>query len=188
MDAAPEGVAAGASMGMGDVAHGVFAFSACAPSCATVLCTDRNKTHAKWRKSVAFAIKWSGRQDSNLRHPAPKAGALPDCATPRPDAADSGAIRDKQPDRPTSALREDRRRGFATAPPELKKAEEGAPRRRLSRAPALQAVEGPRRRSALSRRRPRLGVSAAAALAPCALRGGPGRTRTRNLAVMSGQL
>ena len=26
---------------------------------------------------------WSGRQDSNLRHPAPKAGALPDCATPR---------------------------------------------------------------------------------------------------------
>jgi hypothetical protein len=27
--------------------------------------------------------KWSGRQDSNLRPPAPKAGALPDCATPR---------------------------------------------------------------------------------------------------------
>lgn len=27
--------------------------------------------------------RWSGRQDSNLRHPAPKAGALPDCATPR---------------------------------------------------------------------------------------------------------
>ena len=27
--------------------------------------------------------KWSGRQDLNLRHPAPKAGALPDCATPR---------------------------------------------------------------------------------------------------------
>src|SRR5262245_32310563 len=26
---------------------------------------------------------WSGREDSNLRHPAPKAGALPDCATPR---------------------------------------------------------------------------------------------------------
>src|SRR3546814_8615436 len=26
---------------------------------------------------------WSGRQDSNLRHPAPKAGALPGCATPR---------------------------------------------------------------------------------------------------------
>jgi hypothetical protein len=27
--------------------------------------------------------KWSGRQDSNLRPPAPKAGALPGCATPR---------------------------------------------------------------------------------------------------------
>ena len=26
---------------------------------------------------------WSGREDSNLRPPAPKAGALPDCATPR---------------------------------------------------------------------------------------------------------
>ena len=27
--------------------------------------------------------KWSGRQDSNLRPSAPKADALPDCATPR---------------------------------------------------------------------------------------------------------
>ena len=27
--------------------------------------------------------QWSGRQDSNLRHPAPKAGALPNCATSR---------------------------------------------------------------------------------------------------------
>lgn len=26
---------------------------------------------------------WSEWQDSNLRHPAPKAGALPNCATPR---------------------------------------------------------------------------------------------------------
>ena len=26
---------------------------------------------------------WSGREDLNLRHPAPKAGALPGCATPR---------------------------------------------------------------------------------------------------------
>ena len=26
---------------------------------------------------------WSGWRDSNSRHPAPKAGALPDCATPR---------------------------------------------------------------------------------------------------------
>src|SRR5437867_3362996 len=27
--------------------------------------------------------EWSGREDLNLRHPAPKAGALPGCATPR---------------------------------------------------------------------------------------------------------
>ena len=27
--------------------------------------------------------EWSGWRDSNSRHPAPKAGALPDCATPR---------------------------------------------------------------------------------------------------------
>ena len=27
--------------------------------------------------------RWSGWRDSNSRHPAPKAGALPDCATPR---------------------------------------------------------------------------------------------------------
>ncbi|VTR71540.1 hypothetical protein DESC_970031 [Desulfosarcina cetonica] len=29
------------------------------------------------------ALEWSGREDLNLRLPAPKAGALPDCATPR---------------------------------------------------------------------------------------------------------
>ncbi len=29
------------------------------------------------------ALSWSGREDLNLRRPAPKAGALPDCATPR---------------------------------------------------------------------------------------------------------
>ena len=28
-------------------------------------------------------VRWSGRQDSNLRPSAPKADALPDCATPR---------------------------------------------------------------------------------------------------------
>ena len=31
----------------------------------------------------ANIYRWSGRQDLNLRHPAPKAGALPNCATPR---------------------------------------------------------------------------------------------------------
>ena len=29
---------------------------------------------------------WSGREDSNLRPPGPKPGALPDCATPRYDS------------------------------------------------------------------------------------------------------
>ena len=29
-------------------------------------------------------VKWSGREDSNFRPPAPHAGALPGCATPRP--------------------------------------------------------------------------------------------------------
>ena len=28
-------------------------------------------------------MSWSGMRDSNPRHPAPKAGALPDCANPR---------------------------------------------------------------------------------------------------------
>ncbi len=43
---------------------------------------------ASMRRGRAAALPresphWSGRQDSNLRHPAPKAGALPDCATSR---------------------------------------------------------------------------------------------------------
>jgi hypothetical protein len=32
---------------------------------------------------VRTSLVWSGREDLNLRHPAPKAGALPGCATPR---------------------------------------------------------------------------------------------------------
>ena len=42
-----------------------------------------------WKASVLplnHTRDWSGRQDSNLRHPAPKAGALPDCATSRNSA------------------------------------------------------------------------------------------------------
>jgi hypothetical protein len=34
------------------------------------------------RKKI-IAEKWSGREDSNFRPPAPHAGALPGCATPR---------------------------------------------------------------------------------------------------------
>jgi hypothetical protein len=36
---------------------------------------------AAW--TVRVGLDWSGREDLNLRPPAPKAGALPGCATPR---------------------------------------------------------------------------------------------------------
>ena len=35
------------------------------------------------RRRFTQSVVWSGREDLNLRHPAPKAGALPGCATPR---------------------------------------------------------------------------------------------------------
>ena len=35
------------------------------------------------RVALRFGVNWSGREDLNLRPPAPKAGALPGCATPR---------------------------------------------------------------------------------------------------------
>ena len=40
---------------------------------------------------LVMFTKWSGRQDSNLRPSAPKADALPDCATPRGRASWRGA-------------------------------------------------------------------------------------------------
>ena len=44
-------------------------------------------TTTAWKAEVLplnyTRIAWSEWQDSNLRHPAPKAGALPNCATPR---------------------------------------------------------------------------------------------------------
>ena len=39
---------------------------------------------------ILVRIRWSGRQDSNLRPSAPKADALPDCATPRHQAGNGG--------------------------------------------------------------------------------------------------
>ena len=51
--------------------------------------TMQPKTKLERRKSRGLCghmsrdITWSGRQDLNLRLPAPKAGALPSCATPR---------------------------------------------------------------------------------------------------------
>src|SRR5439155_4159519 len=41
------------------------------------------------RSSKGHNEEWSGREDLNLRPPAPKAGALPDCATPRLCRADN---------------------------------------------------------------------------------------------------
>ena len=43
------------------------------------LCQDR----ILFERLEYCGFKWSGREDLNLRHPAPKAGALPGCATPR---------------------------------------------------------------------------------------------------------
>ena len=37
---------------------------------------------SKVENKLFFSL-WSGRQDSNLRPPVPKTGALPGCATPR---------------------------------------------------------------------------------------------------------
>ena len=39
---------------------------------------------------IRISERWSGWPDSNRRQPAPKAGALPDCATPREDGAGDG--------------------------------------------------------------------------------------------------
>src|SRR6202041_149251 len=36
-----------------------------------------------YKQALCPFIKWSGREDSNLRPPGPEPGALPDCATPR---------------------------------------------------------------------------------------------------------
>ncbi len=48
-------------------------------------CVPRRKIHKKRARQndISPCYYWSGREDLNLRPPAPKAGALPDCATPR---------------------------------------------------------------------------------------------------------
>ena len=48
--------------------------------------------------------KWSGREDSNLRPPAPKAGALPDCATPRQVAPVTRKVRVRWDGRKSAGL------------------------------------------------------------------------------------
>ena len=44
---------------------------------------DRSRKQLIIPKKQEHIGFWSGREDLNLRHPAPKAGALPGCATPR---------------------------------------------------------------------------------------------------------
>ena len=45
---------------------------------------EMRQTNTAMSKPAAIPLKWSGRLDSNQRPPAPHAGALPNCATPRP--------------------------------------------------------------------------------------------------------
>ena len=47
--------------------------------------SDEPKIYGQKERSFPHGklLSWSGRQDSNLRPPGPKPGALPDCATPR---------------------------------------------------------------------------------------------------------
>ncbi len=47
-------------------------------------CRNPESRSARRGSSCRQGRDWSGREDLNLRPPAPKAGALPGCATPRP--------------------------------------------------------------------------------------------------------
>ena len=55
--------------------------------CSIRLSYGRLETRSQCRRTPGRATvtgkNWSGQRDSNSRHPAPKAGALPDCAMPR---------------------------------------------------------------------------------------------------------
>src|SRR2546425_12974853 len=51
---------------------------------------------------------WSGREDLNLRRPAPKAGALPGCATPRHENPDTSSSPHSSFSVPRSAFSESR--------------------------------------------------------------------------------
>jgi hypothetical protein len=54
------------------------------PGCyPTPLWPTHRRRDAEPLERIHADLLWSGREDSNLRHPAPKAGALPGCATPR---------------------------------------------------------------------------------------------------------
>ena len=63
---------------------------ACVEACPTdarvfgVVSDDNDTPFESLNDLISRANAWSGREDSNLRPPAPHAGALPGCATPRP--------------------------------------------------------------------------------------------------------
>ena len=57
-----------------------------------------------WRRRSGRIWEWSGREDSNLRPPEPHSGALPDCATPRPNSR--GAVYDRGPPRRSRVSRQ----------------------------------------------------------------------------------
>src|SRR6516164_8483742 len=60
----------------------------CQPSCGgnSDRVPAKSTTVQQWHMcpgKLTYSNHWSGREDLNLRPPAPKAGALPGCATPR---------------------------------------------------------------------------------------------------------
>ncbi|CAG9269993.1 hypothetical protein BCEP4_60023 [Burkholderia cepacia] len=54
-------------------------FTGAAPRCAKKRPARKNPRQPK----LTRVLVWSGREDLNLRPPAPHAGTLPGCATPR---------------------------------------------------------------------------------------------------------
>ena len=63
--------------------QGGEAFRRCA--CRARWCGAGPQEKAGCMQRPSFKSLWSGREDSNFRPPAPHAGALPGCATPRPN-------------------------------------------------------------------------------------------------------
>ena len=59
-----------------------WARKSCCPTKSVIV--EKQKSFYSPKRAEAISLwKMSGRQDSNLRPPGPKPGALPDCATPR---------------------------------------------------------------------------------------------------------
>ena len=62
----------------------LYAAFAAGTSLSVVITRGRGRGATFFQKPEQHTVRnWSGRRDLNPRHPAPKAGALPGCATPR---------------------------------------------------------------------------------------------------------